>query len=181
MNSEIRQTITERIDLYVTKVSEAQAYTMDKFEAINGFYQYLLTPDVKVILSGEDAVKSREVLLRKTEEYMDELEARYWVCQAFPYHGETLEEMIKFLKNAQPLRRSERVREQVVGKFNQSFKPHHKEIKDADEVKVADEIKVYAELTANIARMAELKGEGNRRPQITVKVLPRRSARLLKE
>ena len=178
MNSEIRQTITERIDLYVTKVSAAQAYTMDKFEAINGFYQYLLTPDVKAILSGEDAVKSREVLLRKTEEYMDELEARYWVCQAFPYHGETLEEMIKFLKNAQHLRRSERVREQVVGKFNQSFKPN---AKCPNEVKVADEIEVYAELTANIARMAELKGEGNRRPQITVKVLPRRSARLNKE
>jgi hypothetical protein len=177
-SQEIHQTILERINLYVNRLNGTKAYTLDRFDAITIFYQYLLTPEVKAILGTNDeaGIKARNVLRLKTEVYMNELCTRYWVCQAFPFHGETLLEMLKFLNGAPnenwlaPLRRSERIRHNFIERYNQSLKPSSQSSPEY--------IEFYAEFAANTARLAELKGSVPHRPSITIKVLPRRSARL---
>jgi hypothetical protein len=178
MMSPINQTIIERISLYTDNVNSTKAYTLEKIDAVDVLYRYLLTPAVKALWGGSDegSIRSRDILFKKTDSYMDELETRYWVCRAFPLHREIIEEMMKFLTNApneswtQPLRRSERIRQNFIDSYTRSFQPTTQET-----------VEFSAKLAANYARMAELQGTGPRRPTVSIKVLPRRSARLMRK
>jgi hypothetical protein len=208
MNQEYKQAIMERISLYVDKLSSARAFTADKFEAVVAFYNYMLTPDVKAILSCTDevTVRARAILLEKTTVYMNQLhDQRYWLLKAYPEQTDALEEMLKFLTGApnenwpKPLRRSDRVREQVVERYNQSLMQSHKNISRG-----CDDIEFYTKLCINSARLAASKSTvgtstvgtstvgtstvGTSKADaitycptatVTCKVLPRRSSRLM--
>ena len=168
----INQVLLERLRIYITKLSAAPDYTPEKIEIVIAFFNYLLTPDIKTLLSGsdEETARARGILLKKTDHYLNLLHERPRLLKAYPKQTEALEEVMRFLTDApnenwtQSLRRSDRVRAQIVDRFNKSFQ---------------SDIEVYAQLTANIARLAELQGTGPRRPKVTIKILPRRSARLL--
>ena len=188
MNQEYKQAIMERISLYVDKLSSARAFTADKFEAVVAFYNYLLTNDVKAILSGtdQDTIRARAILLEKTTVYMNQLhDQRYWLLKAYPEQTDALEEMLKFLTGApnanwpKPLRRSDRVREQVVERYNQSFMQSHKNVSRG-----CANIEFYTKLCVNSARLTASKADASTycppvTSTVTCKVLPRRSSRLM--
>lgn len=176
MNTEYKQALIMRISLYVDKLQEVTGQeTPEKFAAVTALYQYLLTPPIKVLFDQEtdEGTRARAVLLKKTRDYTHSLckIANLWIFDSQPALIQVLDEMLHFLTDGiwgATLRRSDRLITQSLRRYDQSCQANRE---------------FYAQLTANSDLLAEHQSTtaaaAPRRPKVTVKILPRRSARLL--
>jgi len=172
MNTEYKQALMMRISLYVDKLQEVTGQeTPEKFAAVTALYQYLLTPPIKMLFDQEtdEGTRARAVLLKKTSDYTNSLckIANLWIFDSQPALIQVLDEMLHFLTDGEwgaTLRRSDRLIKQSLRRYDQSCQANRE---------------FYAQLIANSDLLAELQATtAPRRPKVTVKILPRRSARL---
>ena len=181
MNTEYKQAQMERICLYIDQIQSVTGKeTPEKFHAVTALYQYILTPEVKLLFQAttEEGARARAVMLKKTTDYTHYLckIANLWIFLQHPDLTRVLDEMMYFLTDGiwgATCRRSPRLVKKSLHRYDQSCKSN---------------VELYAQLTANSAHLAELQSEEEdiaaprrRRAKVTVKILPRRSARLLQQ
>ena len=132
-----------------------------KVDCIQGLLDYLSTAEVKSLIQTPAFAMFRNVLLHKIHEYKKD---PYVIARRQTHHRlhTVLNEMFTYLvqDDSVPRRRSERQKKQAVQRFNRSFQ----------QCTIAAELKYWNDVQA-----------GTKLPKVSIKVLPRRSARLNKD
>ena len=159
------EAVEKIIAIYVDKANMPQKKEQ-KIYCITGLFNYLSTADVKPILQTERFAKVRNILLRKIDDFSNHA---YIVHNKHKYHrlNAVMRELFTFLvqDDSVPRRRSERQKQRAVRGFNTCFE----HCSSPQCISVANELKQWSAVKPNQLKPVSIK----------VKVLPRRSARLL--
>ena len=138
----------------------------EKIFCITGLFDYLSTAEVKPILKTERFARIREILLKKIQEFSTHF---YVLAYKHRYHHliSVMNELFTYLTQdaSVPRRRSERQKQLAVRTFNRFFETSS----NPECISVATELKYWSAIKPNQVKPVSIK----------VKVLPRRSARLL--
>ena len=164
------------MEAYPTAVQKVIAIYVDKANVlpkkeqkiycITGLFDYLSTADVKPILHTERFARVRNILLRKIHEFSND---SYVVANKHKYHrlNAVMRELFAYLvqDDSVPRRRSERQKQRAVRAFNTCFE----HCSSPQCMTVASKLKYWSSIKPNQVKPVSIK----------VKVLPRRSARLM--
>ena len=150
--------------IYINKAN-AFKEKEQKIVCIAGLFDYLSTADVKPLLQTAHFAGFRNILLRKIHEFTNDSYIRARPSMYHQLHA-VMRELFTYLvqDDSVPRRRSERQKKKAVKRFNARF--------------------TECQCTANIIIAASLKywndvqEVGTKLPKVSIKVLPRRSARL---
>ena len=150
--------------IYINKAN-AFKEKEQKIVCITGIFDYLSTADVKPLLQTAHFAGFRNILLRKIHEFTNDSYIRARPSMYHQLHA-VMRELFTYLvqDDSVPRRRSERQKKKAVKRFNARF--------------------TECQCTANIIIAASLKywnevqEVGAKLPKVSIKVLPRRSARL---
>lgn len=155
------QAVKEILTIYIKK-----AHTMTekaaKVECVQGLFDYLSTAEVKPLIKTPAFAVFRNVLLQKIHEYKRD---PYVMASRQTHHRlhTVLDEMFTYLvqDDSVPRRRSERLKTATVKRFQASLATCPASISLAAELKYWNDVQAGTPL-----------------PKVSIKVLPRRSARL---
>ena len=169
------QAVMKVAAIYVDKAA-AMKEKEQKLVCITGLFDYLSTADVRPLLYTPDFARLRTILLNKIHEFSHDayLQARY---QQYHRLYAVFYEMFAYLTqdNSVPRRRSERQKQRAVRRFNERFAL----CVSPDCVSIANELKRWSAVRPD-AKHVSIKSTAVPKPvSIKVKVLPRRSARLM--
>lgn len=152
------------LKIYIDKAS-ALPEKEEKVVYITGLFEYLSTADVKPLLHTPDSANFRIMLLHKIQEFSND---PYLLTRRQQYHHlfALFREMFTYLvqDDSVPARRSERQKQRAVQLFNQRFEQCSSPACST----LAKELKQWSSVKPNAPPI-----------NIKVKVLPRRSARLM--
>ena len=155
------------LTIYVNKAT-AMTEKEQKLVCIAGFFDYLSTADVKPLLNTSDFANFRNMILKKIHEFSHD---PYLLARRPQYHRlfAVFCELFTYLvpDNSLPRRRSERQKQRAVRHFNQRFAL----CSSPECVSIANELKTWNAVRPNATAIKPV--------SIKVKVLPRRSARLM--
>jgi len=162
------QAVMKISSIYVNK-AEAMRENEQKLVCITGLFDYLSTADVRPILHTPDFAKFRIILLNKIRKlsHGTYLRARY---QQYHRLYAVFNEMYSYLMQdgSRMCRRSERQKQRAVRRFNERFAV----CSNPDCVSIATDLKRWSAVRPNAPAVIKP-------VSIKVKVLPRRSARLM--
>lgn len=158
------QAVKEIIVIYIKK-AETMTEKAAKVDCIQGLFDYLSTAEVKSLIQTPAFAMFRNVLLHKIHEYKKD---PYVIARRQTHHRlhTVLNEMFTYLvqDDSVPRRRSERQKKQAVERFQVSLAACPASISLAAELKYWNDVQA-----------------GTKLPKVSIKVLPRRSARLNKD
>ena len=165
------------LTIYVNKAA-ALPEKEHKVVCIAGIFDYLSTADVKPLLYRPDFAKFRNVILNKIHEFSND---PYLLARRKQYHRlfAVFRELFTYIvqDDSVPARRSDRQKQRAVMRFNKLFEPCSSPVCIA----VAKELKQWSAVRPN-AKHVSITSKPVAVPKpvsIKVKVLPRRSARLM--
>ena len=171
------QAVMKVAAIYVNKAIEMKEKE-PKLVCITGFFDYLSTADVKPLLHTPDFARFRNSLLNKIHEFSND---PYLLARRKQYHRlfAVLREMFTYLvqDDSVPARRSERQKQRAVMRFNERFAHCSSPVC----ISIATELKQWSAVQPN-AKHVSITSKPVAVPKpliIKVKVLPRRSARLM--
>ena len=151
--------VEEILGIYITRTREFMEVE-EKIVCLTGLFDYLSTGEVKRLLQTPHFAAFRNMLLHKIHQFKND---QYIIAGRKTYHRlhTVMDEMFTYLvqDDSIPRRRSERQKKQAVQRFNRSFQ----------QCTIAAELKYWNDVQA-----------GKKLPKVSIKVLPRRSARLNK-
>ena len=158
------QAVMKVAAIYVNK-ARAMTEKEPKLVCITGLFDYLSTAEVKPVLNTPDFAKFRNMLIRKIQEFSNDA---YLLARRKQYHRlfAVFRELFTYLvqDDSVPQRRSERQKQRAVRRFNQRFEYCSSPVC----ISIANELKQWSAVQPNAKHVS-----------IKVKVLPRRSARLM--
>lgn len=163
------------LTIYVNKAA-ALPEKEHKVICIAGIFDYLSTADVKPLLYRPDFAKFRNVILNKIHEFSND---PYLLARRKQYHRlfAVFRELFTYIvqDDSVPARRSERQKQRAVRIFNERFDYCSSPLC----ISIATELKQWSAVRPN-AKHVSIKPVAASKPvSIKVKVLPRRSARLM--
>jgi len=157
------QAVEKILAIYINRTREFTGVE-DKIRCITGLFDYLSTAEVKPLLQTPHFAGFRNMLLQKIHQFKND---PYILTRRKTYYRLhlVLDEMFTYLvqDDAVPRRRSERQKKQAVQRFNRGLPDC------ITSVIMAAELKYWNDMQA-----------GTTLPKVSIKVLPRRSARLNK-
>jgi len=163
------------LTIYVNKAA-ALPKKEHKVVCIAGIFNYLSTADVKQLLHTPDFAKFRNVILNKIHEFSND---PYLLARRKQYHRlfAVFRELFTYIvqDDSVPQRRSERQKQRAVRHFNKRFEPCSSPVCIA----VAKELKQWSAVLPNAKHVSIEPVAATKPVNIKVKVLPRRSARLM--
>jgi len=156
------QAVKEIILIYIKK-AETMTEKHAKVECVQGLFEYLSTAEVKPLIQTPTFAMFRNVLLHKIHEYKKD---PYVIAHRQTHHRlhTVLDEMFTYLvqDDSVPRRRSDRLKTATVKRFQASLAA------SPASISLAAELKYWNDVQA-----------GTKLPKVSIKVLPRRSARLM--
>jgi len=165
MESHTIYAVKKILAIYINKAN-AFDEKEQKIICIAGLFDYLSTADVKPLLQTPEFASFRNILLRKIHEFTND---SYIQARPSMYHRlhAVMRELFTYLvqDDSVPRRRSERQKKKDVKRFNARFT----ECQCADSIIIAAELKYWN----------DVQEAGTTLPKVSIKVLPRRSARLM--
>ena len=155
------QAVKEIILIYIKK-AETMTEKAAKVECVQSLFEYLSTAEVKSLIQTPAFAMFRNVLLHKIHEYKKD---PYVIARRQTHHRlhTVLDEMFTYLvqDDSVPRRRSDRLKTATVKRFQASFGVCPASISLAAELKYWNDVQA-----------------GTKLPKVSIKVLPRRSARV---
>lgn len=158
--------------IYIEQIGELSEKD-EKVCFLMGLMDYLSTAPVKAVLRTPQFSGFREILLRKIDEFAD---SDYVLDRCKEYHRfyAVLNELNCYLSDKkEEQRRSERQKQRAVRRFNMRFEGHNSPYC----MQIAKELKSWSAVPPTTIQPATIQPATN----IKVKVLPRRSLRLMRE
>ena len=163
------------LGIYVNK-AVSMTEKESKLVCIAGLFNYTSTADVKPLLHTPDFAKFRNTLLNKIHEFSND---PYLIARRKQYHRlfAVFRELFTYIvqDDSVPQRRSERQKQRAVRRFNKRFEPCSSPVCIA----VAKELKQWSAVLPNAKHVSIEPVAATKPVSIKVKVLPRRSARLM--
>jgi hypothetical protein len=169
------QAVMKVAAIYVNKACEMPEKEQ-KLVCITGLFDYLSTAEVKSVLITPVFAKFRNVILRKIHEFSND---SYLLARRKQYHHlfAVFHDVYTYLvqDDSIPCRRSERQKQRAVMRFNERFAYCSSPLC----ISIAAELKQWSAVKPNDTPVSIKPAAVPKPVNIKVKVLPRRSARLM--
>lgn len=169
------QAVMKVLGIYVNK-AVSMTEKESKLVCIAGLFDYTSTADVKALLNTPDFAKFRNMVIEKIHEFSND---PYLLARRKQYHRlfAVFRELFTYLvqDDSIPQRRSDRQKQRAVRRFNERFEYCSSPVC----IGIATELKQWSAVQPN-AKHVSIQSTTVPKPlSIKVKVLPRRSARLM--